>query len=120
MWFILGLVGELRKKLFRLLLQAFYLRFFSIDSINHALTTGLNHRVQTKVSPLKDFFKKPYTCIYFCHHTVIYSFGKCFFLFKLCLWTRDFFAFCKIFSTSHIAQGIIELISWTQNSYIQK
>ena len=26
---------------------------------------------------------------------------------------KDFFAFCKIFSTSHIALGIIKLIAWT-------
>ena len=28
-------------------------------------------------------------------------------------YTKEFFAFCKVFSTCHIARGIIKLIAWT-------
>ena len=70
---MLDLAGELLLNYsvccFRHSIHGFYL----IDSY-HALTTRLNHRVQTKVSALKDFSKNPYTCINICQHTAIDSF----------------------------------------------
>ena len=90
--------------------------FFSIDSY-HALKTSLNHRDQTEVSSLKDFSKNPYTFTYFCHHTAIYSFSNWFicFDFGYFIYSKDFFAFCKGFSTFHIDRGIIKLIAWTSS-----
>ena len=97
--------------------QAFSLRFFSIDSY-HALKISLNHRDQTEVSSLNDFSKNLYTFTYFRHHTAIYSFSNWFicFDFGYFFYNKDFFAFCKIFSTSHIARGITKLIVWTTPS----
>ena len=112
---VYALFGSLASlKLFRLLLRAFCLRFFSIDSY-HALKISLNHRDQTEVSSLKDFSKNSYTFIYFCHHTAIYSFSNWFisFDFGYFFYNKDFFAFCKVFSTSHIARGLIKLIAWS-------
>ena len=86
--------------------------FVLIDSY-HSLKIGLNNRDQTEVSSLKDFSKNSYTFIYFCHHTAIYSFSNSFicFDFGYFFYNKDFFAFSKVFSTSHIARGIIELIA---------
>ena len=88
--------------------------FFSIDSY-HALKISLNHRDQTEVSFLKDFSKNPYNLTYFCHHIAIYSFSNWFtcFDFGYFFYNKDFFAFYKVFSTSHIARVIITLIAWT-------
>ena len=91
--------------------------FFSIG-LYHALKIGLNHRDQTEVSSLKDFSKNPYTFNYFCHHITIYSFSNWFicFNFGYFFYNKEFFAFCKVFSTSHIAGEIIKLIAWTTSS----
>ena len=88
--------------------------FVLIDSY-HALKISLNHRDQTEVSSLKDFSKNPCPFTYFCHHTAIYSFSNWFicFDFGYFFYIKDFFAFCKVFFTSHIARGIIELLAWT-------
>ena len=96
------------------MLQAFCLRFFSIDSY-HALKMSLNHRNPTEISSLKDFPENPYTFTYFCHHREFYSFINWFicFDFGYFFYNKDFFAFCKVFSSSHIARGIIEVIAWT-------
>ena len=100
---------------------------FSIDSY-HALKISLNHHDQTEVFYLKDFstlslsksfphfpYRNPYTFTYFCHHTAIYSFSNWFicFYFGYFFYNKDFFAFCKVFSTSHIARGIVKLLAWT-------
>ena len=87
---------------------------FSID-LYHALTISLNHCDQIEVSSLKKFFQEPHTFTYFCHHTAIYSSSNWFICshFGYFLYNKDFLAFCKIFSTSHIAWGIIRLIAWT-------
>ena len=88
--------------------------FFSIDSY-HALKISLNHRDQTENPSLKDFSKNSYTFTYFCHHTAIYSFRNWFicFDFGYFFYNKDFFAFCKVFSTPHITQGIIKQVAWT-------
>ena len=84
---------------------------FSLDSY-HAFKISLNHRDQTEVSSLKDFSKNPYT---FCHHTAIHSFSNLFiyFDFGYFFYSKDFFAFCKVFFKFHVARGIIKLIAWT-------
>ena len=87
---------------------------FSIDSY-HALIISLNYCDQTEVSSLKDFSKNPYTFAYFCHHTAIYSSSNWFIFsdFGYFFYNKDIFAFYEIFSTCHIARGIIKLIAWT-------
>ena len=74
----------------------------------------LNHRNQTDVSSLKDFSKNPYTFPYYCHHTAIYSSRNCFicFGFGYFFYSKEFFAFYKVFSTFYIAWRIIKLIAW--------
>ena len=115
---VYALFGSLASlKIFPLVAPGILSTYFSIDS-NHALKISLNHRDQTEVSSLKDFSKNSYTLTYFCHHTAIYSFNNWFicFDFRYFFYNEDFFAFCKVFSTSHIARGIIKLIAWTTSS----
>ena len=94
--------------------------FFSIDSYN-PLTISLNHRHQTEVCSLKDFSKNPYTFAYFYHHTAIYCFSNRFICFDFShfFYNKDFFAYCKIFSISHLDRGIIKLIAWA-TSFVEK
>ena len=79
----------------------------------HALKINLNHRNQTDVSRLKDCSKNPFTFTHFCHHTAIHYFNNWFICFDLAyfLYNKEFFVFCKIFSTTHIARVIIKLIA---------
>ena len=109
---LFGSLGSL--KIIPLVAPGILSTFFSIDSY-HTLTISLNHRDQTEVSSLKDFSKNSYTFTYFCHHTAIYSFSNWFicFDFGYFFYNKDIFAFCKVFSTSHIARRIIKLIAWT-------
>ena len=88
--------------------------FFPIN-LYHALKIRLNHRNQTDVSSLKDFFENPYTFTYFCHHTAIYSFRNCFICFDFVqfFYNKEFFALYKVFPTFYIALRIIKLIAWT-------
>ena len=55
--------------------------------------------------PFEGFFQKSL------HSHLFLSFTQGFFYFGYFFY-KDFFAFCKVFSTSHIARGIIELIAW--------
>ena len=68
-----------------------------------------------KGSLFEGFFQNPYTFTYFCHHTAIYYFSNwlIIFYFGYFFYIKDYFAFRKIFSTCHIARGIIKLIAWT-------
>ena len=104
-------------KIIPLVAPSILFTFFSINSY-HALKISLNHRDQTEVSSLKDLSKNSFTFTYFCHHTAIYSFSNWFICFDLtdCFINKDFFAFGKVFSTSHNARGITKLIAWTTSS----
>ena len=94
--------------------------FFSIDSYD-ALKIVLNHRDLIEVSSFKDFSKNLCTFSYFCHHTAINSFSNWFICsdFGYFFYNKDFFAFCKVFFTSHIARGIIKMIAWP-TSFLEK
>ena len=100
-------------KIIALLLQAFYLRFF--NRFISRIEKSLNNLDQTEVSFLKDFSKNPYTFTYFCHHTECCCFRNLFICseFGYFFYNKDFFAFCKVFSISHVTGGIIKLIAWT-------
>ena len=100
-------------KLFGLLLQAFCLRFFNrfISRIENMFKPLQSDRG----FPFEGFFQKSSHFHLFCHHTAIYSSSNSFisFDFGYFFYNKDFFAFCKVFSTSHIARGIIKLTAWT-------
>ena len=90
--------------------------FFQSIHITHwkyVQTTAIGPRF-----PLWRIFPKILTLsVYFCHRTAIYSFSSSFisFDFGYFFYNKDFFAFHKVFSTSHIARGIIKLIAWTSS-----
>ena len=108
MWFILGLVGELRKKLFRLLLQAFYLRFFFNRFISR-----IDNRFKSPRSdqgfPFKRFFQKTlHLHLFLSPHSDLFI-QQLFFLFKLWLWTRDFFAYARSFPNPISLEELLNL-----------
>ena len=84
--------------------------FFSIHDY-YALTISLNHHHQTEVSSLKDFSTYSLTSV-ITQQFILLPVDSFFYL-DYFFHNKDFLAFCKIFSTSHIAWGIIKLIAWT-------
>ena len=103
--------------------QPSFVKNYSACCSRHSVYVFFNRfisRIENKFKPprsdrgflFEGFFQK------FLHHTAIYSFSNWFvcFDFRYFFYNKDFFAFCKVFSTSHIAQGIIKLIAWTTSS----
>ena len=75
------------------------------------LSTFLNRFI----SRIENKFKPPRSDrgFLFSSHSDLF-FQQLIYLFWLWLfYNKDFFAFCKVFSTSHIARGIIKLTAWT-------
>ena len=107
------------------ILQPIFFRNYSAGCSRHSVYVFFNPlllRIDNKFKPspsdrgslFEGFLQNPYTFTYFCHHTAIWYFGNWLIIFYLgyFFYIKDYFAFRKIFSTCHIARGIIKLIAW--------